>query len=428
MRPLRWIQLLGFSSPTLAFAGHEITFRLFLPFFLSQAAGISLAAVAVLYFGFQVWDTLTGPVIGYVSDHWPAGWHRRFSPMFWGTPLAMVGTALLFFGVRSLDLAFLVPVLLFTSLGWTLVNIPHGAWALEYAADPVERTRIFASRSIVAFVAVPLFSFTPALLEHLYGAHTLRDGEVLASIILFLLPLTLLTVWIAMRPDRACMAAVQKRPFCNEMMRLARLLLERRNWLVLVLFACLGVHMSIKSSLVLFWVHHALNLPQWGWSLILLQSIAGLLATPLWLQLEKRSGTRTNLAYALAVSLIAALLPIAIPAGSVFGLLFYSVISGAVAGAAFMLARVLLGDLLDDQNPQGSGPVSGQVYSGFHLVFNLAAALTMLVALQVLAVSGFQSSYAVQPHNVSQAIIWVMVVGAAVPAGLGLAAILLLRR
>jgi glycoside/pentoside/hexuronide:cation symporter, GPH family len=428
-------KLLAFSSPTFAFAGNEIALGLFLPYFLSQAYGIPLAAIATMVLIYKVWDTLNDPLIGFVSDHWPWAQHKRFTPMLWGTPLALMGTAIIFFAAQGLTMWGLVATMVIAALGWTLINVPHGAWALEFTSDPILRTRVFAARTMVGLAALPFFSLGPTLLEHVYGANVAQEGQIVAAIVIVTQVLSLLWLWAAFRDDikatpKANLTKISapKVPAATVWRNIRPLLMERNTLCLLGLFACLGAHMAIKGSLFFFWVRFGLGEGDWGWSLILIQSVVGIVCLPLWLWGQSRLGTLRTLKISLYLSLLLSLSVLIIPAHSLVALIFYGIGNGAVFGVAFTLLRTLLGTLLDRLKQHNPTELGASLYSGFHLFYNLVAAFAVSLSLMVLSRLGFDPKQAVQvAPSAAAAIGSVMVWGAAIPAGLAILTAHLIR-
>jgi glycoside/pentoside/hexuronide:cation symporter, GPH family len=424
---LGWLKLMAFSSPTFAFAGNEIALGLFLPYFLSQAYGIPLAAIATMILIYKVWDTLNDPLIGLVSDYWPLHQHKRFTPMLWGAPLALLGTAVIFFGAQGLTTWGVVATLVIAALGWTLINVPHGAWALEFTSDPVDRTRVFAARTMVGLAALPFFSLGPTLLEHFYGADVAQEGKIVATIVICTQVLSLIWLRVAMKDDiktpKVSSAKVNTPKITGGMVwqNVRPLLMERNTLCLMGLFACLGAHMAIKGSLFFFWVRFGLGEADWGWSLILIQAIVGIGSLPLWLWVQSRLGTLITLKITLYLSLLLSLSVLIIPPHSLLALILYGIGSGAVFGVAFTLLRTLLGAFLDRLKKHNPTELGASVYSGFHLFYNLVAALAVSLSLTILSRLGFDPKQAalVAP-SASAAIGSVMVWGAAIPAALAI--------
>jgi glycoside/pentoside/hexuronide:cation symporter, GPH family len=386
-----WRALIGFSSPVFPFAGQEIAAKVFLPIYLAQATHVSVAALAGIFLIYRVWDTLNDPLIGWLSDHWPRDWrwgHRRLAPMMLGAPIALAGLCAVLLVPGRLSPWATSAALIVAALGWTLVNVPHGAWALEIGTDSASRTRVFAARQVIGLIALPLFALGPGVLEHIYGADNRRDAAILAGIMAVSLPLSLWWLARVTRGD-AARAARGGAGGRARLRSLPKVFAERRSLWLLALFACLGVHAEVKDALLLFWVRDSLHLPNWGWSMVWLQAVTGLASVPLWLWVQRRLGTCHALQVSLAATALVTTGFVLVPAGALAGLIGCMVVQGLVMGASFTLLRAMLGDHAEAMAARYGVQLAGTLYSGFHLAYNLAVALTLPAVLQLVARLGF---------------------------------------
>lgn len=415
--PLNWGQLLSFSAPIFAFSGEELAFKVFLPTFLAQQTNVPLATLALILVIFRVWDTINDPLIGWVSDRWTWG-HKRFSLMLIGAPLAMIGTGLVFLMPKTLGPLGLGLALCLAALGWTLVNVPHGAWALEYSKDPQERTRIFASRNLVGLMALPVFALGPGLLEQISGLDAHRDAIILIGIMVITLPLGLGLLGQHMLP-RQLQPPIPPGPIGWQ--DIGPAFFSPSGIRLIWLFACLGAHTAILNTLTLFWVRLSLNLPHWGWTLILAQTLMGFATLPLWLWARQRLGTPRALGLSLGISLLVSLGVLGVPPKSVPALCAYGLLSASNIGASFLFLRTLLGQHLDKVVAKHNRAMAGMIYTGFHLAYNLAGALAGGASLWILSAQGFDPRRlsALGP-TAAKAVIWIMSLGAALPMALAL--------
>jgi Na+/melibiose symporter-like transporter len=408
---MRWPRLLAFAAPVFPFAGQEIASKVFLPIYFTQSTRISIGTIAAIFLVYRVWDTLNDPLVGWWSDRWQWG-HRRFVPMMLGVPLALGGLVPVLICPHLLSPLGLTGALIGLALGWTLINVPHGAWALEIAPDPVLRTRVFAMRQVVGLMALPLFALGPSMLEHVYGADSHRDALIFALIIATTLPVSLIWLHRGVLPQRRVAAPAPAR---TDLATLRAAFAERQSLLLLALFACLGVHQEMKDGLILFWVRDSLRLANWGWSILLVQALVGAASIPFWVRLQQRNGTLQALQASYLAGAAMTLGFILVPAGSVTALLACMVLQGLVAGASFTLLRTLLGDHFDSLVARRGSNLAGTLYSGFHLAYNFAVALTLPAALELLTMLGFDPRAAQTGAAPFVPLAWVIGCGGALP-------------
>jgi GPH family glycoside/pentoside/hexuronide:cation symporter len=119
---------------------------------VALAAGLAGTAIMIG----KIWDAVTDPAVGYLSDRTRSRWGRRRPYMAVGAVLLLAGMVLLFmpYGVTSQIGIFLVATLIysFVNTAYTLVNIPYGALTPELTDDYYERTVLNGFRMSFAVV------------------------------------------------------------------------------------------------------------------------------------------------------------------------------------------------------------------------------------------------------------------------------------
>ena len=86
--PLRRAVLLAYASPAFVIALPTIPVYLHLPTMYGVDMGLGLAATGALLLLARLFDTVTDPLIGYLSDRWPIRGLRRKPWMLIGAGLA----------------------------------------------------------------------------------------------------------------------------------------------------------------------------------------------------------------------------------------------------------------------------------------------------------------------------------------------------
>ena len=146
--------------------------------FMTNFLGIGATTVATLLLASKLYDVVTDPLMGIISDRTRSRWGRRRPFLFLGGIIAAAGFALAFnppeFAGQTPLIAFMLAALLLTYTGYTVFNIPYLAMPAEMTGSYHVRTSLMAHR--IAFVNVggliSVFSF--ALVEYLgndRGAH-----------------------------------------------------------------------------------------------------------------------------------------------------------------------------------------------------------------------------------------------------------------
>lgn len=139
----------------------------YLVFLVNNGLAIGLAGVIVAIA--KIWDAVTDPFMGVISDNTRTKWGRRRPYMFAGGFLVILSFLLLFLPlnkVNSVALKFSVYLFafLFYSTLSTIINVPYSAMSSEISTDYYEKTKVNTIRLIFSMVSGGISSIIPMLL------------------------------------------------------------------------------------------------------------------------------------------------------------------------------------------------------------------------------------------------------------------------
>jgi len=170
-----------------------------LPNYYLDHSAVTLAGLATATLLARLFDGLTDPLIGLLSDR--TG--NRKPWMIGGALLVAVSVWFLYNPNQQAGLSHFLTWYLVVTLGWTLIEIPHTAMAAELSGDYQDRSRIMFWRQILGFFGGLLFMASPLLLV---GGTTAFTPEVMRTIAIFIavsLPLFVaLMCWRIPEPQR----------------------------------------------------------------------------------------------------------------------------------------------------------------------------------------------------------------------------------
>ncbi len=129
--------------------------------FLVDYVGIAAAVAGLLISLSKIYDAVTDPLIGVLSDRTRSRWGRRRPYLLWGGLLSAV-TFVAIFQLGALEgaswkVAATVGVLLLNATGYALFNVPYLAMPAEMTPDYHERTRLMSFR-VAGVAAGQLFA------------------------------------------------------------------------------------------------------------------------------------------------------------------------------------------------------------------------------------------------------------------------------
>jgi len=161
--------------------------------YLTAFLGVPVAIAGFMTTAVLIFDMITDPLIGYLSDKTQSRFGRRAPWMFIGVLVMSAGMVGLFSVpvgmVMSANLAWVVAFFVLATIGFTMVAIPYGAQSGEITQDPKVRSAMTGWRMAFASVGILIGG---AVIPGLAGSM----GYAMAA--LAVTPLMVGAVWISL--------------------------------------------------------------------------------------------------------------------------------------------------------------------------------------------------------------------------------------
>ncbi len=143
---------------------------MFLFFFLTDVYGISAAMAGTIMLVARVWDAVSDPLIGIISDRTQTR-YGKFRPYMIWFALPMGASLVLLFTTPDWDesskVIYAAAMYLLLSTTYTAVNLPYSALSGVMTADSDERTELNQYRFFLGFIGMFIVSFTMVIKNYL---------------------------------------------------------------------------------------------------------------------------------------------------------------------------------------------------------------------------------------------------------------------
>lgn len=381
--------LMGFP-----FAMAALPVYVHLPKFYGEHLGVPLATLGALLLALRIGDGVLDPLVGAWCDRA----RSRKTPVALAVPVVAAGMLALFMPAAATGdalLLWLAASLAVVYTAFSVATIAHGAWGAEISDDPVERTRITATRETLALAGVVVASIAPGVLGGSGGeaAGLPRFAGVFAVALLVCAACTLALSPPAPTPSPARPALVA------DMLAPLRDRYFRR---LLAVFVANGIASSIPATLVLFFIADVLREEARQGLFLAAYFVAAAAGMPLWVRASARAGKVRTWYAAMALAIVSFLGAAWLGAGDAAAFALVCVASGLAFGADLALAPSLLADVI---GREGRMHATGAYFGLWTLATKLNLAFAAGIALPLLAALGYAPG--VQDTATLHALAWV---------------------
>jgi len=378
-QPLSRLTLLAYGLPALPLAAMYFPVFVFLSEFYAAERGLSLAAIGTVLLLVRLFDAVTDPVIGFLSDRTRSRFGRRKLWLLAATPVIAGAAWALFVPPQGATIWWFAGFMTLLTAAWTLALIPYFAWGAEMSGNYAERSRITIWRESLGLAGT--------ILAALLYASDPDTGTGLARVALFIvIALPLATAICLLRvPEPVDLSRTAPRISAV----LGILATERSFRRLLIAYFINGAANGIAATLFIFFVSYRLERPDLAGPLLVLYFAAAICAAPLWSWTRTRYSKHRTWCVAMIYAGIVFAWTATLGPGDWVGFAVICVLSGAALGADLALPSSLQADLVDVATAQSGAQQTGAFFALWSLATKLALAVAGGAALIYLDWAGF---------------------------------------
>ena len=369
--------------------------------FLTNYLNVPVGIAGLLTTSVLIFDIITDPIIGYLSDRTHSRWGRRVPWMVIGA-LILSGGIIGLFGVPQ-SLSFLGTIIwvggffALATVGFTMVAIPYGATAGEMTQDPKERSTMMGFRMAFASVGILLGG---AVIPQLAGGT--RDGHFIAAI--YVAPIIILSIWGSLWSTRTAPRILS--PSARGFMSTWLLVFKNKPFVILV---CLYGIMTLAIALITAGLPFAAIylIFDSGNSLLSPASTAlgilsllfacfvfgSILSQAFWVWMSARLGKVSALIFGLVIYIILLVaIFISLPSVDIMLIAILFVVAGMTNGAYQQIPWAIYPDLMDITRSESGDAIEGAFSAIWLFGQKVANAIAPLILSLILALFGWRES------------------------------------
>ena len=369
--------------------------------FLTNYLNVPVGIAGLLTTSVLIFDIITDPIIGYLSDRTHSRWGRRVPWMVIGA-LILSGGIIGLFGVpQSLSLSGTIiwvgGFFALATVGFTMVAIPYGATAGEMTQDPKERSTMMGFRMAFASVGILLGG---AVIPQLAGGT--REGHFIAAI--YVAPIIILSIWGSLWSTRTAPRILS--PSARGFMSTWLLVFKNKPFVILV---CLYGIMTLAIALITAGLPFAAIylIFDSGNSLLSPASTAlgilsllfacfvfgSILSQAFWVWMSARLGKVGALIFGLVIYIILLIaIFVNLPSVDIMLMAILFVVAGMTNGAYQQIPWAIYPDLMDITRSESGDAIEGAFSAIWLFGQKVANAIAPLILSLILALFGWRES------------------------------------
>ncbi len=399
-------QKVGYGTVELGITAIEFFLQFYLLKFYVDVVGLEADVAGLALALALIWDAVTDPLMGTISDQTRSRLGRRLLYVLAGAPILGASFVLLFsppaLDTQAAKFWFLLISYMLVNTGMTIVAVPHAALGGELSGNIDERTEIFGWRFLFTNFGLVIGIVLPGLVARNASAGA-ENGQVVTSatsasyyVAALVVVAALVTFWATRRLDRPSgEARVTMRGYLKALGQTV----TNRPFIVLVITYVLGsIGRAINSAVALFYYEYRLGLPEDQVLQYVLLPFGLLIAASVgfWWWLSNRYGKKMPAFWGIfTLGVATSLIYPVLPKHDFTGPVLFAFGGGILVGAIFLLDSTVA-DVVDYDEVHTGSHREGMYFGFWRLSTKLARALGLAFAGKMLDLAGFDSHQATQ--------------------------------
>ena len=387
-RKLPLTTLIAYGVGQLGYSMMGLAVYVHLPKFYTDVALLSPPLVGLVVLIARVWDAVTDPVMGYISDRTNTRLGRRRPYLLlssvpagicfyllWSPPASLRGGGLCTYFALTYMALFLF---------WTIGAIPYYSWGAEISPDYHDRTRLVGAREMFSVTGIILGALGPPIALPLFGEPR-RAFAAMAAVYGAVAAILILIPAVRLRePERR--SEPQVLPPWQGVVQTMR---NRPFRILLGTYFFTSVAGAVPAPLIPYISEYVIGAPQLLPAFILVYLIVGVVTLPLWVRLSADTGKKGAWSASLVIAVVVSSSMFFLGPGRVT-LFFILLAAGGVSlGGSLAFPASMQADVIDHDELHTGKRREGAYFGLWSLVTKSSAAVTLFIALQILGAVGY---------------------------------------
>ena len=394
--------------------------------YLTDTAGLSAAAAGIAIMIGKIWDAVTDPMMGFISDRTRSRWGKRRPYLLFGSVPLLLAMWYFFsapaFHSDIAGMLWATLALCLLNTAYTVVNIPYGSLTPELTKDFKERTSLNGFRFSSAVVGTILGAAVVLPIVNLAGGDKRLGFSIVGLIFGLVMAGTILITFFSVREPGH---ANEPRPTAKFFETFLGVFKNRTYVRLLLTYAFNLTGLTFLQTILVYYFKYQYQNEGMTTIAMVCLLVTAMVCIPISVQVAKRIGKKRT--YQLALAILATCCTAIFFFGHTLGMNFTlaaMVFGGIGVGFGYVPPYAMLPDVVEVDAVQQGTRRDGAYYGMWTFTSKLGTALATALAGVFLGMSGFVAD-AVQS---SQTLFTIRLIIGPIPVAILIGAILLVEK
>ncbi len=364
--------------------------------YLTDTVGIAAAAAGIAIMIGKIWDAVTDPMMGFISDRTRSRWGRRRPYLLFGAiPLFL--SMWYFFSAPRFDTAttsgmvwatvWAALVLCLLNTAYTVVNIPYGSLTPELTKDFKERTSLNGFRFSFAVIGTILGAAVVLPIVGLAGGDEHAGFSIVGLVFGLVMAVTILITFFSVREPDHSHEPVPTEKFFATFFAVFR---NKTYVRLLLVYACNLTGITFVQTILVYYFKYLYRNEGMTTIAMILLLVTAMVCVPVSVLVAKTLGKKRT--YQIALGIIALSVMLIFFFGHIFGMNFtlsVMIFAGIGIGFGYVPPFAMLPDVIEVDAVKTGKRKEGAYYGMWTFTSKLGVALAPALAGLFLGISGF---------------------------------------
>ncbi|EOQ95246.1 transporter, major facilitator family protein [Leptospira wolbachii serovar Codice str. CDC] len=400
---------MGYGSAETGITAVQLFTQIYLLKYYTEIVGLNSSLAGIALSISVLWDAVSDPLMGRISDHTHTKWGRRRPYILLGGVLLSLAVLLLFspphLTTQLGKFAYLLTVYLFVNTAMTIISVPHIALGGELSFERNERTSIFGWRLFFSNIGMLIGMIVPAAILQSLGDESSKDniitsrtiaGEIVSLVILFS---SITTFLVTRGKDNMRNHTKQRIPFLTAFVSV----LKNKMFLILLFaFIIATIGRTFNSAIALYYYEYRLGLKE---SLVVINILLPfflvlILSIGFWVWIAKKIGKKIPAFLGVfGLGLLTVIVYPLFPYGELRPPLIAAFVGGICAGSILIMDSILT-DVVDYDEFKTGEKREGLYFGIWKMGVKFSQAFGIALTGFLLDAIGFQNGTTTQSQEV----------------------------